>query len=505
MGKNSSAWGMVILGALLSVLVTAYSAYAGLKIGGVYWPILATSVVSLAVVRAIRGYNANLANIMQTAGNTGGMVAAGIIFTIPAAWMLGIPFTLLQITLVALVGSLLGLLFSLPLRKKLLHLPYPDGTAAAAVLKSPRESAENIRLLLLGLATGGAVAFLRDSLLILPQSIGSRLLQINISFIGIAGGFLIGALFTGVWFSGAVASYIVLVGIDRGTLTNAGIGMIIGTALAYLLTGILPVLKMLLAEWKKQDVLRKRSFAGLLLAAILIISVLTNASLIITAFALLGAFLMASVAGFVTGQMNIDPMEIFAVIVLLVVKLLFPSDFSSLIVLAAIITLSAGIAGDVMQDYKTGSILNTSYKWQTIAQVAGILTASLVVGFIIIAIAETSGFGNAQFPAPQATAIAGIIEAQAIPQTMLIGIALGAAASFVLSFYKLGLAPIAFGIGMYVPFSLSLSLFIGGMIRLWSDRRKQTERSRLAAAGLIAGESLIAVALTLISFAGNVF
>ena len=171
--------------------------------------------------------------------------------------------------------------------------------------------------------------------------------------------------------------------------------------------------------------------------------------------------------------------------------------------LAAIVTLSAGIAGDVMQDYKTGSLLHTSYKWQTFAQIAGSLTASLVIGFVIIAIAHTSGFGNTQFPAPQAIAIAAIVKTQTIPSSMFIGIALGGLASFVLSSLKLGLSPIVFGIGMYVPFSLSLSLFLGGMVRVWSDYKKRTEANRLLAGGLIAGESLVGVLLTLISFVKN--
>ena len=483
--KSFQFWLCIILGAILSILVTAYSAYAGLKIGGVYWPILATSVTSLAILKISGKKDANLANIMQTAGNTGGMVAAGIIFTIPAAWMLGIEFTYIQITLIALIGSLLGLLFSLPLRKNLLHLPYPDGTAAAVVLQSSQESTDKIKILLYSLLTGGVVAYLRDGMLLL-----------RLSFIGLAGGFLIGGLFTGVWFFGAMVSYFVLSGVDRIALTNAGIGIIIGTALAYIFTDVLPLLKTLAKGWR-------RGYLGLIFVAIVLIASFTHVSLVITVFAIGGAFLMASVAGFVTGQLNIDPMEIFAIIVLLAVKFLLPADFSQLVTLAAIVTLAAGTAGDVMQDYKTGSLLNTPYQWQTVAQIAGRLTASLVIGLIIIAIAKTSGFGNAQFPAPQATAIAAIVKTQTVPPSMLIGIVLGGLAAVGLSFFKLGLAPIVFGIGMYVPFSLSLSLFLGGAIRLWSDYKKRTETNRLIAAGLIAGESLVGVLLTLISFVKN--
>ena len=96
--------------------------------------------------------------------------------------------------------------------------------------------------------------------------------------------------------------------------------------------------------------------------------------------------------------------------------------------------------------------------------------------------------------------IAGIVQSQSIQTPMIIGALAGAIFSFILSFKGLGLAPIAFGIGMYVPQALSISLFMGGLIRAWSDARKRTDNDRLTAAGLIAGESLIGVTLTLIQF-----
>ena len=483
--KNKIPWSFILLGGFLSIFVCAYSAYAGLKIGGVYWPILATSVFSLALLRLFNIKDSNLANIVQTGANTGGMLAAGIIFTVPAAWMLGFQFTIFQITLIALMGSLLGLLFSIPLRKQLLYLPYPDGTAAATVLKSQDESGQKTKKLTIASLIGGLLAVSRDWLGLVPGSISF----LNLSFIGFSGGFLIGTLFTAIWFSGALLA--IFSGQPQTTL---GIGMIIGTAIAFMLTTILPLIKRLIKGGQKQSL-------WLLVLAILILTIFTKANFVITIFSVIGAFLMASVAAFVTGQLNIDPMEIFAIIVLLVVKFLFPTDFSSLIILAALITISAGVAGDIMQDYKTGSLLRTDPRLQTIAQIVGNLTASLTIGFIIIAIARTSGFGNANFPAPQATAIAGIVKSQSIRPSMIIGVIIGAILSFILSFKDIGLAPIAFGIGLYVPFSLSFSLFIGGLVRFWSDKNRRTDDDRLTAAGLIAGESLIGVILTLISFA----
>jgi len=490
-------WLYIILGGLLSVVVTAYSAYAGLKIGGVYWPILATSVFSMAILRIFGVKNTNIVNIVQTGANTGGMLAAGIIFTVPAAWILGFQFTIIQITLIALIGSLLGLLFSIPLRTKLLHLPYPDGTAAATVIKSQDQSGQKTKKLAIASILGGILAAARDGFGIIPGSISF----INLSFIGLSGGFLIGTLFTAIWFLGSVVSYFILGNfISRPDLTNTGIGMIIGTSLAYLLTTIFPLLKTLLKDWRNLPVLQRNYFISLLILAVVVLTIFTKANFAITVFSTIGAFLMGSVAAFVTGQLNIDPMEIFAIITLLVVKFLFPADFSSLIVLAALITIAAGVAGDIMQDYKTGKLLNTPPHLQTIAQIVGNITASLTIGFIIIAIAHTSGFGNNAFPAPQATAIAGTIKSQSIQTPMIIGVVTGAILSFALSFKNLGLSPIAFGIGMYVPQSLSISLFLGGLVRAWSDSKKRTDDDRLTAAGLIAGESLVGVILTITQF-----
>ena len=73
----------LFLGALLSIAVAAYSAFAGLKVGGVYWPIATTSLISLAVLMLLGKTNSKEITIMQTAGSSGGLLAAGIIFTIP--------------------------------------------------------------------------------------------------------------------------------------------------------------------------------------------------------------------------------------------------------------------------------------------------------------------------------------------------------------------------------------------------------------------------------------
>jgi uncharacterized oligopeptide transporter (OPT) family protein len=107
------------------------------------------------------------------------------------------------------------------------------------------------------------------------------------------------------------------------------------------------------------------------------------------------------------------------------------------------------------------------------------------------------GFGGTDFPAPQATAVEEIIQQGGMPGTLITGMVLGFA--FTLITWKLGYGAvaIAFGIGLYVPFMLSLPLFIGGIARLFIERAGQVEKWRLVAGGVIAGEGLVGVILVL--------
>src|SRR3989338_10874167 len=94
----------LVIGGILSILVALYSAYAGLKVGGVYWPMVTAAVVCMALVKLIGGKDRNEANVMQTTASTGGLLAAGIIFTIPAIFMLGLQVSATDMLLVGKIG-----------------------------------------------------------------------------------------------------------------------------------------------------------------------------------------------------------------------------------------------------------------------------------------------------------------------------------------------------------------------------------------------------------------
>jgi len=136
----------VILGALLGVVFGASSLYLVLKVGLTVSASIPVAVISLALFRGwskLGGRDATILenNIVQTAGSAGESIAFGIGVTMPAILILGFDLEVLRVTLVALLGGLLGILMMIPLRRALIvsehgKLKYPEGTACAEVLKA---------------------------------------------------------------------------------------------------------------------------------------------------------------------------------------------------------------------------------------------------------------------------------------------------------------------------------------------------------------------------------
>src|SRR3989344_1887430 len=504
----------LVIGGILSILVALYSAYAGLKIGGVYWPMVTTAVVCMALVKLIGGKDKHEANVMQTTASTGGLLAAGIIFTIPALYMLGVPVSANDILLVSVTGSLLGLLFVYPLRQKMIiedKLPYADGTAAAAILKAGDKGGKQSRVLLSAFGIGALFAVARDVLALFPSYFNLESLKISaaklfsfgssISLIPFAGGYLIGTRFTTAWFAGAVATYFLITPYmvssgmmaDKGLVLTEiakplGVGVVIGAAIAYFISKGLPVFFRTLDFYRKT---RSGNFGMLaLIVLVLLIVYAFDLSLPIAILAVVGAFLMAFIGARITGEMNVDPMEIFAMIVLLAAKFIFGFSALHLVLLIAVVCIAAGIAGDAMQDFKTGHLLGTPPHHQLAGEVVGALSAALVMGVLMMAFAQV-GFGTMDFPAPQAVAVEQVVQADGISTALMIGMLAGFAITLLAVEHGFGAIAIAFGIGLYVPVLVFVPLFIGGLIRYYVDRVKKTDFFRLAAGGVIAGEGLV--------------
>jgi putative OPT family oligopeptide transporter len=150
----------VVIGMLIGSIFGAANAYLGLKVGLTVSASIPAAVMAVAIFRIFFKQGTILeTNIVQTVGSAGESLAAGVIFTIPALFIWGIEPSKLEITVIAIVGGLLGVIFMIPLRRFLIsqehgRLPYPEGTACAEVLVAGQGDLGKAKTLFYGMGIG---------------------------------------------------------------------------------------------------------------------------------------------------------------------------------------------------------------------------------------------------------------------------------------------------------------------------------------------------------------
>ncbi|MBR3745890.1 MAG: oligopeptide transporter, OPT family, partial [Selenomonadaceae bacterium] len=168
----------MILGALLTVIFTASNVYLGLKVGLTFSSAIPAAVISMAVLRLAGKVNILENNMVQTQASAAGTLSA-IIFIIPGMLMIGYwqDFELWQTLIVSACGGCLGVLFTIPLRRAMVvhsNLPYPEGRAAAEILKvGDSHSQGGVRELLTGGTLAGLVALCTSGFRVLTNELGT--------------------------------------------------------------------------------------------------------------------------------------------------------------------------------------------------------------------------------------------------------------------------------------------------------------------------------------------
>jgi putative OPT family oligopeptide transporter len=152
----------IVLAVALAMILAAANTYLGLFAGMTIASAIPAAVVSMAVLKALGGGGILENNIVQTGGSAGASLASGVIFTIPALVILGFwdDFDFLWVVAIAALGGLLGVLFSVPLRRSLIvdqKLAFPEGKAAAEVLKAGENPTQSVKILGLAALGGGAL------------------------------------------------------------------------------------------------------------------------------------------------------------------------------------------------------------------------------------------------------------------------------------------------------------------------------------------------------------
>lgn len=237
----------VLLGGAITLLFTAANVYAGLKVGLTFATSIPAAVVSMAILRFFRGSSILENNIVQTIASAAGTLAA-IVFVLPGlimvGWWSGFPYW--TTVAVCITGGVLGVMFSVPLRRALVtgsDLPYPEGVAAAEVLKvgsnsrvGDIENARGLRVLMLGALFSGGFALLAKMKLVAEEAgknfaIGGTASGFSTSWsmllIGV--GHLVGISVGAAMFFGMLISWTVLVpSFASGGDFSAGVDALVG-------------------------------------------------------------------------------------------------------------------------------------------------------------------------------------------------------------------------------------------------------------------------------------
>ena len=552
----------ILIGCVGCVVITASSVYTALKMGSLPWPTIFTSITALVLLRAVGNTSLNEANITQVIMSAGSMVAGGLAFTIPGVWILGLADEVSwgEMLAVALAGTLLGLVCTSVIRRRFVEqsdLPYPIGTAAAETLIASRAGGETGRRLFASMALAGLWSVARDLLGLMPALISSSALPgvalgIQNSPMRLAVGFLAGRRSMAWWAFGAVVGWLGIVtggtalglwnvSAAQGIVSSLGMGLMMGAGVGVVFKDV--ILAHVLgrgcrrsvgrgagrgaghveaARWPEKEgeragrvrfawlTERPGLLALMVAAAALVLAFVLRLPPVACAVIVTLSFVTAVMSAQSVGQSGIDPMEIFGLIVLLMVAALSSTTQVQLFFVAGVIAVACGLAGDVMSDFKTGQIIGTDPHVLWIGQVIGALLGTGVAVAVLVALVAAYGpnaFGpDALFVSAQANVVATMVAG--IPSVP--AFALGLAAGGVL--YVAGIPSMMLGLGVYLPFYMTLTTVLGALVRLGWDRlqaargaaREEADEAGIVmASGVLGGESIVGVVVALATAAGG--
>ena len=218
----------VIMGCILAVIFGAANAYLGLRVGMTVSASIPAAVISMGVIRVILRRNSILeSNMVQTIGSAGESLAAGAIFTMPALFLwaeegLTSKPGIVEITLIALCGGILGVLFMVPLRNALIvkehaTLLYPEGTACADVLLAGEEGGANASTVFSGMGLAAIFKFVVDGLKLLPADVAAAFksfkgeigMEVYPALLGV--GYIVGPKIASYMFVGSLMGWMVII------------------------------------------------------------------------------------------------------------------------------------------------------------------------------------------------------------------------------------------------------------------------------------------------------
>lgn len=559
----------VILGILLSVLFGGANAYLGLRVGMTVSASIPAAVISMGIIRKILRKDSILENNMvQTIGSAGESVAAGAIFTLPALFLwagegsIETP-SLVLIALIALCGGLLGVMFMVPLRGALIvqehgTLPYPEGTACAEVLEAGESGGAKATTVFSGLGIAAVYKFIADGLKIFPSEVhyevgaykgsgfGADVLPalLGVGYIcgpkvssyllagGTVGWFVLMpliAMFGGdqVIYPGSTpisemgsfsiwSSYIKYIG--AGAVAAGGIMSLIKSLplIIFTFSDAVKGIGVKVGEKNRQNTDIPMQITVLIIGIVgiamwLIPAIPVNfiGAILVIVFGFFFATVSSRMVGIVGSSNN--PVSGMTIATLLITTAVLKASGNismpgmiGAITIGSVICVATAIAGDTSQDLKTGYLVGASPYRQQIGEVIGVVASALAVGGVLYLLNAAWGYGTDQLPAPQATLMKLVVEGVMngnLPWALVFA---GVFIAIVIEI--LGIPVLPFAVGLYLPIHLSVPMMVGGLVRLYFDKKKglsekdrkdKVENGVLYSSGLIAGEGLVGILLAI--------
>ncbi len=534
-----------LIGVVLSLFLLACSSYVALKLGIAPWPIIFSVVVSASLIKVLNGsrpVNIHEVNVAQAGASIGGLVAAGIVFTIPGILFLsqrsGVEIAWpnpWHLGLLTAAAGVMGLLLSIPLKATFVdkeQLPYPAGTAGAELLKVGQMGGRQLAMVVTVGSAAALFALLRD--LHFPAGFALSSLTALGVFVTLqpyplflAGGYILGSRSAYSWLAGAAAGWLILVPLlfQRGFefsaaqafARNLGMGIVLGGGLGFFTVYLIPRVGQI---WRSLFALQG-TFLKLLPLLILVTMgslLLAGVPLLASVLTLLGVCVVVVIAARMTGETNIDPLEQFGIFIGLVVAAVYqvlaldlPLYASFMVV--TFVSVACAVAGDAGHDYKSAAIIGTRFR--DIVKVD--LIAVVVAGFAAPLVLEIirHGFGDvlftAEMPAPQAQMVAGSIFGFEYPIVFATGIAIGFAGQLLNQLLPEKLRDrfliMPAGIGLFLGLSLALPIAAGALIRNLVEKQKANlyHAGLVIAAGVMGGEGIAGFGAGALTVAGLSF
>lgn len=472
----------------------------------------------------------------------------------------------LTIALVCISGGLLGVVFMVPLRSALIvkeHgvLPYPEGTACAEVLMAGEEGGTAASTVFWGLGIAAIYKFIADGIKLFPSEADWAFKKYDGSGIGmdvlpaLAGvGFICGPVISSYMLAGGVTAWFIIMPMikafggnmvmfpstvpisemDTWAIWSSYVRYIGAGAVAA--GGIMSLIKSLpiIIRTFRESIgsLRNKDgvvldlnrtnkdldmkWLGLILLIVLAILIFVpsipmsfGSAIIIIIFGFFFATVSSRMVGLVGSSNN--PVSGMAIATLLIATILLkatgttgPSGMVTAIMIGTVICIIAAMAGDMSQDLKTGYIVGATPYRQQIGEVIGTISSGLAIAGVLYLLNAAWGYGSKELPAPQASlmkmVIEGVMNAN-LPWTLVF---VGVFFAVIIEILGIPVLPVA--IGLYLPIHLSTPLMVGGLVKLWFEKRSfKNEQDRnnvitsgvLYSSGMIAGEGIVGILLAL--------